>query len=206
MKKVLNSSDTVKASIANGGNETTKELVAEDVSEVIRKSHPEFSDAERHELALQIVKAMVVKSCSHQVNFVKDEADDNEQKPKVQIVRENDTTFLKFKDKLVNVDDVDFNMIGSINPFADAYMFVSKALNPKILKLLQTEVTEKRLHMSAEIAQSLWPYVNQFYYEHKREPDVFSSNDYEKRLASALNYIKKQKRLQNSLKQPASSE
>ena len=206
VEKVLNSSDTVKASIANGGNETTKELVAEDVSEVIRKSHPEFSDAERHELALQIVKAMVVKSCSHQVNFVKEEADDNKQKPKVQIVRENDTTFLKFKDKLVNVDDVDFNMIGSINPFADAYMFVSKALNPKILKLLQTEVTEKRLHMSAEIAQSLWPYINQFYYEHKRAPDVFSSNDYEKRLASALNYIKKQKRLQNSLKKPASSE
>ena len=198
VEKVLNSSDTVKASIANGGNETTKELVAEDVSEVIRKSHPEFSDAERHELALQIVKAMVVKSCSHQVKFVQEVSD--KPQPKVQIVRDKDATFLKFKDKLVNVDDVDFNMIGSINPFADAYVFVSKALNPKILKLIQTEVTEKRLHMSAEIAQSLWPYVNQFYLEHKREPDVFSSNDYEKRLASALNYIKKQKRLQNSLK------
>ena len=198
VEKVLNSSDTVKASIANGGNETTKELVAEDVSEVIRKSHPEFSDAERHELALQIVKAMVVKSCSHQVKFVQEVSDTPQ--PKVQIVRDKDDTFLKFKDKLVNVDDVDFNMIGSINPFADAYVFVSKALNPKILKLIQTEVTEKRLHMSAEIAQSLWPYINQFYYEHKRAPDVFSSNDYEKRLASALNYIKKQKRLQNSLK------
>ena len=197
VEKVLNSSDSVKAAIANGGTEATKELVAEDVSEVIRKSHPGFSDEERHHLALAIVKAMVVKSCSHGFNF--EQKISQESHPSVEIVRESDNTFLKMKDKLVNVDDIDFNMIGSINPFAHAYRFVSKALNPAILKQLQAELNEKRQHMSEEIALSLWPYINQFILENKRPPNVFSTNDYERRLAAALNYIKKKKQQKNSL-------
>ncbi len=202
IEKVLNSSEIVKSAIAKGGDEATKELVAEEVSEVLRKAYSEISDDERHEMALAIVKAMVVKSCAHPHFVPKTDDPKRQTEPPMVVIKpgpEENSTFLKIKDKLVNVDDVDFNMIGSINPFADAYMFVSKALNPAVLKQIQTELTEKRQHMSEDIAQSLWPYINYFVMEHKREPNVFSTNDYERRLAAALNYLKKRKRQQNAI-------
>ena len=203
VEKVLNTSDSVKAAIANGGTETTKELVAEDVSEAIRKFAPDFSDDERNSMALAIVKAMVVKSCSHGLHFEPSESEGNEiqpSQPSVVIVREQDNTFLKVKDKLINVDDVDFNMIGSINPFADAYRFVSKALSPEILKHLKAEVNEKKQRMSSDIVMSLWPYVNQFIFENKRFPNEFSTSDYERRLAAAVSYARKEKQKQNAAK------
>ena len=47
-------------------------------------------------------------------------------------------------------------------------------------------------------ALELWPYINKFVKEHKREPELNSTNDFERRLAIALAMLKEERRKRNA--------
>ena len=195
--KVINSSTTVKKAIANGGQDISKSLVAEDVSAVIRQYHPELSDRDIAAMSQAVVTEMIIKtlpvikpdveSDDAIVNDVSKEVVD----VPVAIVQDHENrTFVKIKDKFINVDELDFNMIGSINPFQDAYIFVSKAVKPELLKLMQNHLNALRQRMDEETACQLWNAVEAFVSEHGREPDQNSSSDYERRLGVVLEYVR----------------
>lgn len=96
------------------------------------------------------------------------------------------------------MDELDFSLIESINPFADAYQFVSKSIEPELLKRLQEQTAKMREKMTMQKALELWPYINKFVKEHKRPPEINSNNDFERRLAIALAMIKEEKRKRNA--------
>ena len=121
----------------------------------------------------------------------------NTQTPFV-VIGENNTQFLNLGGKFINVDDIDFSLIESINPFAGAYQFISKSVNPALLKRLQEDIAKMREKMTLEKAMELWPYVNDFVKKNNRKPEVTSNNDFEKRLAVALAIIQEEKRKKNA--------
>ena len=121
----------------------------------------------------------------------------NKQTPFV-VIGENNTQFLNLGGKFINVDDIDFSLIESINPFAGAYQFISKSVNPALLKRLQEDVAKMREKMTLDKALELWPYVNDFVKKNNRIPEVTSNNDFEKRLAVALAIIQEEKRKKNA--------
>ena len=98
----------------------------------------------------------------------------------------------------INVDDLDVSLIESINPFANAYQFVSKAIEPELLKRIQEQTAQMREKMTLQKALELWPYINKFVKEHKREPELNSTNDFERRLAIALAMLKEERRKRNA--------
>ena len=55
-----------------------------------------------------------------------------------------------------------------------------------------------REKMTEQKARELWPYINEFVQEKGREPSITSNNDFEKRLAVALEFIREKKRRQNA--------
>ena len=199
--KVINSSTTVKKAIANGGEDISKSLVAEDVSSVIREYHPELSDSDIAVMSEAVVTEMIIKTLpvikpdvGPDGPIVHDVHKDAVDIP-VAIVQDHENrTFVKIKDKFINVDELDFNMIGSINPFQDAYIFVSKAVKPELLKLMQNHLNALRQRMDEETACQLWPAVEAFVSEHGREPDQNSSSDYERRLGVVLEYVRQKRR------------
>ena len=171
------------------------------MSDIIRQGHPELTDHEVEVISQAIVTQILLKILSHGTEENSSSNQNSEQSkgfPSIEV--DEDNTFVKFGDKLINVDNIDFSLIESINPFAGAYQFVSKALGPELLKQLQEQIGASREKMTMQKAMELWPYINSFANENKREPNLSSSNDFERRLAVALAYLREQKRKDNSNK------
>ena len=141
------------------------------IPKVIREVIPDLSEEESKELSTYIVIDSVI---SH-----RDVKDINGQK------------FLEFADKLINVEDLNLDLIYSVNPFMDAYEILSKNLDAKVFKSIQTYIKSMRVDVTDDEAKVLWPKVTDFARKMQREPNLDSNDPYERRLAEVLLYAKR---------------
>lgn len=190
IERLLNDSSAIKSALVNGGEGVTQDLAEDSIVDVVKEMHPELTDEDVSAIAHAIATTLVLKAQSHR-------AENDGAKPFVRIGEDN-TQFVNINGKFVNVDELDFSLIESINPFADAYQFVSKSIEPELLKRLQEQTAKMREKMTMQKALELWPYINKFVKEHKRPPEINSNNDFERRLAIALAMIKEEKRKRNA--------
>ena len=196
--RLLNDSSAVKAALANGGEGVSKDLAEDAIIDVIKSMHPELTDDDTSAIAHAIVTTVILKAQSHRTDDSNTETDNK--KPFV-VVGEDNTQFININGKFMNVDELDFSLIESINPFADAYQFISKSIEPELLKRIQEQTAKMREKMTLQKALELWPYINKFLVEHnKREPDINSSNDFERRLGIALAVLREEQRKRNAQK------
>ena len=218
IEKVLNSSNAVKSAMINGGEGVNQDLVVEDISDIIRNSHPELEEHDIEAVAKAICTHMILSSISHGGNNEEhqeahhkeantdsrgadDSSDHDENKAKTHpYIEEVDggNTILNIGGKFINLDELDFNMIESINPFAGAYNFVSKTVDSELLKRLKGKALAMREKMTEQKALALWAYIQKFVMDNKKEPDLNSNNDFERRLAVALAFLKERKRMRNA--------
>lgn len=196
IERLLNDSSAVKSALANGGEGISQELAEDAIVDVVKAMHPELTDEDISGIAHAIATVLVLKAQSHRTNG-DDGLGESGGKPFVRIGEDN-TQFVNINGKYINVDELDFSLIESINPFAEAYQFISKSIEPELLKRLQEQTAKLREKMTMQKALELWPYINKFVQENKREPDINSSNDFERRLAIALAMIKEEKRKRNA--------
>lgn len=110
------------------------------------------------------------------------------------VTEEGGTTFVDSNQRrFMNLDDLDINLIMQTNPFMGAYEFISKVVDAPTLKRIQDIAVSSRAHVTEEEALILWPSIKTFVAKHNREPDVHSSDDYERRLGEVLAYIRNRK-------------
>lgn len=197
IERLLNTSSAVKSVLANGGEGISQELAEDAIVDVVRDMHPELSDEDVERISHAIATVLALKAQSHRTNEDGNSSEGSDKKPFV-VIGEDNTQFVNINGKFINVDDLDFSLIESINPFAEAYQFVSKSIEPELLKRLQEQTAAMREKMTMEKAFELWPYIQQFVQENKREPDLNSSNDFERRLAIALAMAREEKRKRNA--------
>lgn len=190
IERLLNDSSAIKSALVNGGEGVTQDLAEDSIVDVVKEMHPELTDEDVSAIAHAIATTLVLKAQSHR-------AENDGATPFVRIGEDN-TQFVNINGKFVNVDELDFSLIESINPFADAYQFISKSIEPELLKRLQEQTAKMREKMTMQKALELWPYINKFVKEHKRPPEINSNNDFERRLAIALAMIKEEKRKRNA--------
>ncbi len=190
IERLLNDSSAIKSALVNGGEGVTQDLAEDSIVDVVKEMHSELTDEDVSAIAHAIATTLVLKAQSHR-------AENDGAKPFVRIGEDN-TQFVNINGKFVNVDELDFSLIESINPFADAYQFVSKSIEPELLKRIQEQTAKMREKMTMQKALELWPYINKFVKEHKRPPEINSNNDFERRLAIALAMIKEEKRKRNA--------
>lgn len=143
------------------------------IPKVIREVIPDLKEEEARELSTYIVIDSVL---SH-----KDVKDINGQK------------FLEFASRLINVNDINLDLIYSVNPFQDAYEVMSKTLDAKVFKSIQTYIKAMRVDVTEDEARVLWPKVNEFVRTMMREPNLDSMDPYERRLAEVLLYAMRRK-------------
>jgi hypothetical protein len=103
----------------------------------------------------------------------------------------NGQKFLDFANKLINVEDLNLDLIYSVNPFMDAYEILSKNLDAKVFKSIQTYIKSMRVDVTDDEAKVLWPKVTEFARKMQREPNLDSNDPYERRLAEVLLYAKR---------------
>ena len=104
--------------------------------------------------------------------------------------------FLKMGEKFLCIDNLDIDLIDTVNPFHGAYEILSKQVTAAMLKTIQQAVSVTKSQVSEEEAVILWPKIKQFTREHGREPSLNASDQIEVRYAQALAFMRKMKRQQ----------
>lgn len=102
----------------------------------------------------------------------------------------NGRKIIEFANKLINVDELNIDLISSINPFQDAYEIMSKSLDARVFKAIQTYIKAMRVNVTDDEAIELWPKIQAFYATMGRKPSLDALDPYERRLAEVYIYIK----------------
>lgn len=177
LKATILQDDTfAKAAAGSLDPETTNKVL---IPKIIREKYPDLTDAQVEEVRQHVVVDSVIKNGE---------------------VREvGDKRFIKLAEKFVNIDDIDINLIDSVNPFQRAFEVMSKSVTPNVLRIISDTITASRVEISEQEALLLWPKVQAWAKVNGRKPDVRSEDPNEKRYAETLLFLqrKKQQHLAN---------
>ncbi|WP_047153732.1 DEAD/DEAH box helicase [Aneurinibacillus tyrosinisolvens] len=144
------------------------------IPKVIQKVYPNLSDEEIEEVRQHVVLDTVMKGAKSEVVGSKE--------------------FIRMADKFVNIEDLDINLIDSINPFQKAFEVLSKDLNSPVLKLIQESIDAKRISFDEDELVFIWPKVEEFFQTTERRPDPKSDDPIERRMGEAVIYMQELRR------------
>ncbi len=169
--KVLQDDNVAKALTGSVDPEVINKVL---IPKIIQTTYPDLTDEEIEEVRQYVVVDSAIKTSD--------------------IEQSGDKQFIKMANKFVNIDDLNIDLIDSINPFQKAFEILSKSLDKKTFKVIQNCVEETRLHMTEEEAIILWPKIIKFVKEIGNEPNISSFDPQERRMAEALILLRKLKR------------
>ncbi len=204
-KKAIENSDTIIAKLTNDSKKLHPVLTGEYEPEVwrdyhipklLRESYPDLEEDEIERLSEVFLTAMTVSAGGAKV--VSGDKVPSDAKPHIEDPTEPydgpssgaeadpNKKFLLMGDKFIAVDDLNINLIHSINPFQQAYEVISRGIDAQLLSVIQAQVRAMQSDMSIEEAKALAPRIKEFQAEHGKNPEVGSADDIEHRLAIAL--------------------
>ena len=146
------------------------------IPKIIRTRYPDLPEAEVEEVRQYVVTDSVIKTG--------------------EIKTVADKRFVLMAGKFVNIDDLNIDLIDTVNPFQRAFEILSKSVTKQVLRLIQDAIDSTRIEITEAEALLLWPKVQAFHRQHGMPPSVRSSDPLERRMAEALLFIKKVRREQ----------
>lgn len=144
------------------------------IPKIIMTKYPDLSETEVEEVREQLVTDMVMR--------------------KVTVTESAGSRFVQFNNKLINIEEINIDLIDSVNPFQQAFEVLSKTITPRVLKAIQECISAFKINMTDDEAIYLWPKINEFVKTMRRQPSLDALDPTEKRLAEALLYLKQVKR------------
>lgn len=98
----------------------------------------------------------------------------------------NSNQFLRVADKFINVDQLDINLIESINPFQRAYDVMSQDIDSNTLRIIERSIDAHKYDFTDDELVQLYKNAKVFVIENGRHPSKESNNEEEVRMAYAL--------------------
>ncbi|ROS46163.1 superfamily II DNA or RNA helicase [Curtobacterium sp. PhB78] len=171
LKATILQDDTfARAAAGSVDAETTNKVL---IPKIIREKYPDLTEEQVEEVRQQVIVDSVVKNGE---------------------VREvGDKRFIKMAEKFVNIDELNINLIDSVNPFQRAFEVLSKSVTPSVLRLIQDTITSTKIEFSEEEALALYPKIKTWVQVNGKRPDLRSDDPTEKRMAAALLFLQKLK-------------
>lgn len=108
--------------------------------------------------------------------------------------KESNTRFIKMAEKFIKIEDLDIDLIDTINPFQLAYEVMSKSVTADVLKRIHETITAKKIPMTEDEAVTLYPRIKAFTKDNGKEPSLSSANPLERRMAEGLAWIREAKK------------
>lgn len=145
------------------------------IPKIIMTKYPNLSSDELEELRQHIVTDSAIKNG--------------------EVKEVGDKRFVIMANKFVNIEELDIELIDSVNPFQRAFEVMSKNVTPKLLKLIGDTIELQRINMTNEEAVILYKEkIPSFIKQHNREPNINSHDPLEKRMAEAIIHLRNLKR------------
>ncbi|WP_249354090.1 DEAD/DEAH box helicase [Microbacterium sp. 2FI] len=143
------------------------------IPKIIRERYPDLDEEQVEELRQQVVVDSVIKN--GEVKTV------------------GDKRFLKMSEKFVNIEDININLIDSVNPFQRAFEVISKSVTTSVLRIIADAITATRVEVTEDEARTLWPKIQQWAKVNGRKPNIRSEDATEKRYAEVVLFLQRKK-------------
>ncbi|MBX7135118.1 MAG: hypothetical protein K1X67_20825 [Fimbriimonadaceae bacterium] len=172
LKATILQNDTfAKAAAGSVDPETTNKVL---IPKIIRERYPDLNESQVEELRQQVVVDSVIKNG--------------------EVTQVGDKRFIRMADKFVNIDEININLIDSVNPFQRAFEVMSKSVTPSVLRIISDAITATRVEVTDEEALTAWPKINAWARANGgRKPNVRSEDPVEKRYAEILLYLQRRR-------------
>lgn len=144
------------------------------IPEFLQKQHPDLTAEENEQLRQYFILNTQIKSG--------------------QVKEKNNTKIITIANQFYNLDELSIDLIDAINPFQKAYEVTSKNISSNLLKAISNIMQSNRIAMSDGEAIILFEKAKKFQKENDRLPDINSVDEEEKRMAEAIEYLKRKKR------------
>ncbi|MFD0837109.1 DEAD/DEAH box helicase [Mariniflexile aquimaris] len=169
--RIMQDNQMLKAMPGNVDPEVINNVL---IPKIIRETYPELSDEDVEAVRQHIVVDSVIKNST--------------------IEEVGDKRFIRMADSFVNIDDINIDLIDTINPFQKAFEILSKSVTASVFKAIQETIDATRIQMTEEEAIILWPKIKNWIAKTGEHPSLQSFDPQEKRLAEAIIFLKEQKR------------
>jgi superfamily II DNA or RNA helicase len=169
--KIMQDDQMLKAMPGNVDPEVINKVL---IPKIIKETYPDLTDEEVEAVRQHIVVDSVIKNGT--------------------IEEQGDKRFIRMADSFVNIDDINIDLIDTINPFQKAFEILSKSVTASVFKAIQETIDATRITMTEEEAIILWPKIKNWIAKTGEQPSIQSFDPQERRLAEAIIFLKEQKR------------
>jgi superfamily II DNA or RNA helicase len=169
--KIMQDDQMLKAMPGNVDPEVINKVL---IPKIIKETYPDLTDEEVESVRQHVVVDSVVKNST--------------------IEDVGDKRFIRMADSFVNIDDINVDLIDTINPFQKAFEILSKSVTASVFKAIQETIDATRIQMTDEEAIILWPKIKNWIAKTGEQPSIQSFDPQERRLAQAVIFLKEQKR------------
>ncbi|MDY5131291.1 ATP-dependent helicase, partial [Actinotignum timonense] len=143
------------------------------IPRIIRQTYPDITEKEVEQIRQHVVVSSVIKS--GEVRTV------------------GDRRFVEAGNKFVDIDEINIDLIESINPFQKAFEVMSKQVSSPVLRIIQDAIAATRITLKPEEAMEMWPAITDWVKVNGRRPDVRSDDPTEKLYAEGLLILQREK-------------
>jgi superfamily II DNA or RNA helicase len=168
---ILQDPDIQKAMPGNVDPEVINRVM---IPKVVKVKYPDLTEDEVEEVSQHVIIDSVLRSCE-------------------KIEKEN-RKLIKMANQFINIEDLNIDLINSVNPFLEAFEVISKDITPRVLKTIQQCISAFKIRMTDDEAMLLWPKINNFIKTTGRVPSLDALDPTEKRMAEAIVYLKELKK------------
>jgi superfamily II DNA or RNA helicase len=155
-----------------------QELTQLRMGKIVRERYPDLSEQDHEAIRQHAIAAMNVTQQA-KLELSKVTAVDGEE-------QQGSTALLDGVRKFVNVRDLDIELVDAINPFQAAYAVLSKTMDERLLRQVQSAIEAKKANITEEEARDLAKRALEFKKERGRLPDAQSADAWERRLAEGV--------------------
>jgi superfamily II DNA or RNA helicase len=169
--KIMQDDTMLKAMPGNLDPEVINKVL---IPKIIKETYPDLTDEEVETVRQHVVVDSVIKNGT--------------------IEEVGDKRFIRMADSFVNIDDINIDLIDTINPFQKAFEILSKSVTASVFKAIQETIDATRITMTDEEAIILWPKIKNWIAKTGEQPSIQSFDPQERRLAEAIIFLKEKKR------------
>ena len=144
------------------------------IPKIIRETYPDLTEEQVEEVRQFVVVDSVIKNGT--------------------IETQGDKRFLVGASQFINIDELDIDLIDTINPFQKAFEILSKSVTASVFKAIQETIDATRIEMSEEEAIVLWPKIKNWVAQTGEQPSIQAFDPQERRLAEAIIFLREQRR------------
>lgn len=169
--KIMQDDTMLKAMPGNVDPEVINKVL---IPKIIKETYPDLTDEEVEAVRQHVVVDSVIKNGT--------------------VEEQGDKRFIRMADSFVNIDDINIDLIDTINPFQKAFEILSKSVTASVFKAIQETIDATRIQMTEEEAIILWPKIKNWIAKTGEQPSIQAFDPQERRLAEAIIFLKEAKR------------